>query len=112
MELETWTTQLRKGAAELALLATLSQQPASGTTLVQRLSVAPALGLADGTVYPLLARLEREGRINGQWNVPEAGGRPTKSYSLTEAGAASLAAMTSKWRDFSRQLDAVLEAPQ
>lgn len=110
MNIDNWKTQLRKGAAELAILAALARQPASGTTLVQGLAPHDALGLSEGTVYPLLARLEREGRIEGRWDLPIGSGRPTKSYCLTPDGHATLAAMTAVWTDFRKQLSTLTGA--
>jgi PadR family transcriptional regulator PadR len=107
MDIETWKTQLRKGAAELAILAALARADATGTGLVQRLAANSALGLSDGTVYPLLARLERDGRIIGRWEPEPNGARPRKLYSLTDAGRTTLGAMRTVWTDFANQLTAI-----
>lgn len=111
MNIDNWKTQLRKGTAEFVILATLAREPASGTALVQGLARHDALGLSEGTVYPLLARLEREGRISGTWDLPTGtgagAGRPTKSYRLTPDGHATLSAMRAVWTDFRTQLSSL-----
>jgi PadR family transcriptional regulator PadR len=108
MDVESWKSQLRKGAAELAALALFAQQDASGAELLDLLSTRPELGLSDGTVYPLLNRLEREGRIVGRWATPKAGGRGLKVYRLTAEGRAALKQMSALWRAFRNDLDEIV----
>lgn len=104
MTLEAWKSQLRKGTAELAVLALLDRREQSGAGLLDALGAAPEIGLSDGSVYPLLNRLEREGRIAGQWRTPKTGGRAQKIYALTEDGRRALADMRAAWAGFKEQL--------
>ncbi|MCB2097038.1 MAG: PadR family transcriptional regulator [Parvularculaceae bacterium] len=108
MDVETWKSQLRKGAAELAVLALLDTGARSGIGLLDALADRPAIGLSDGSIYPLLNRLEREGRIAGQWETPKGGGRGQKIYSLTAEGAAALRSMRSAWTGFRNDLTAIV----
>ncbi|MEL7453376.1 MAG: PadR family transcriptional regulator [Pseudomonadota bacterium] len=112
MKLESWKSQLRKGAAELALLSLLGRDALSGTELLDRMADYSKIGLSDGTIYPLLKRLEREGRIAGDWKLPTGTGRPTKHYSLTEDGRIALAQMQQTWSVFRQELTALLGDPQ
>jgi len=100
MEIERWKSQLRKGAAELAVLSLLDQAPLSGIGLLDRLRVHREVGLSDGTIYPLLSRLERDQRIKGEWELPADGGRPSKLYHLTDEGRVALSAMRQAWIGF------------
>lgn len=109
MNIDSWKSQLRKGAAELAVLALLDQTPSSGIALVKRVEPHPHIGLSGGALYPLLNRLEREGKIAGRWSS-ETVGRPEKSYAVTEDGKAWLAAMREARTLFDQDMKAILEA--
>lgn len=111
MDIETWKSQLRKGAAELAVLALLAKEVRSGTGLLDELALRPDIGLSDGSIYPLLSRMEREGRIAGEWHTPEDGGRGQKRYRLTPDGADALAHMRTAWGRFQIDLSLVLGDP-
>lgn len=108
VDLETWKSQLRKGAAELVILSLIDEREASGAELLDTLAAAPEIGLSDGAIYPLLNRLEREGRISGRWETPKGGGRGLKKYRLTAAGQAAVKKMQAAWRLFRNDLDAAL----
>ncbi len=108
MTIDKWKTQLRKGAAELVVLALLGRRPSSGVALLKRVEAFPAIGLSGGALYPLLNRLEREGKIAGDWQPREVG-RPEKAYSLTEAGQTWLAAMQAERGQFDAALKQILE---
>ena len=108
MSIDSWKSQLRKGAAELAVLGMLKKKDLSGIGLLDELSTKPEIGLSDGSVYPLLNRLEREGRIKGVWVTPKNGGHGQKLYSLTPKGRAALKSMSATWSGFKVQLTAIV----
>lgn len=108
MELESWKSQLRKGAAELAVLALLGKRELSGIGLLDELAGGPDIGLSDGSIYPLLNRLEREGRIAGQWAAPKGGGRGQKVYRLTPEGRSALREMSKAWSGFKSELSRIV----
>lgn len=108
MDVESWKSQLLKGAAELAVLSLLSRSEASGAGLLDALSARPDIGLADGAVYPLLNRLEREGRIAGRWEAPKSGGRSLKVYRVTAEGRTALRQMCAHWRGFRADIDSLI----
>lgn len=108
MDLDSWKSQLRKGAAELVILSLVGEREASGTELLDMLASSPEIGLSDGAVYPLLNRLEREGRIVGRWETPKGGGRGLKKYRLTASGQTAVRKMQTAWRLFRDDLDATL----
>ena len=76
---------------ETLLLAVLSEGPSYGYQLVQDLNArAPGLlKTGEGTIYPILHRMEREGLLKSRWQEAETG-RRRKYYSLTSAGKAQL----------------------
>lgn len=108
MDVEGWKSQLRKGAAELAVLAMLSERDRSGIGLLDGFAPLGEIGLSDGTIYPLLNRLEREGRIKGRWETPKGGGRAEKTYALTPEGRAALKAMRAAWAGFRDQMTSLV----
>ncbi len=108
MSVDHWKSQLRKGAAELAILALIAKEPQSGTGLLDTLSAYKEIGLSDGSIYPLLNRLEREGRISGKWAAPAGGGRGQKTYKITKTGKKALSDMTLAWSGFKDQLSIIV----
>jgi PadR family transcriptional regulator, regulatory protein PadR len=99
--------QLLKGVLSLLLLQLLAEQESYGYEVVQRLH---ALGLADileGTVYPALARLEREGRVSARL-VSSNSGPARKYYRPTAAGYDALATGGESWTSLAAVVNAVL----
>lgn len=101
-----WQAQLRKGAAELAVLSLLESGEKYGIELLDALSGASGLGISDGTIYPLLKRLERDGRIEARWE-PSVTGPPRKYYKLSAEGRTVLGYMKAAWSEFRVQLDRI-----
>lgn len=99
-----WTSQLRKGLVELAVLAALRRGEAYGYQLLQRINVQPGLNLHEPTVYPLLARLAREGYLATRTG-PSPHGPPRRYYRLTEAGIDRYERMLQMWRTASQSLE-------
>ena len=100
MELGAWKAQLRKGAAELAVLATLDRGETYGLELLERIHAAGGLDLSEGSIYPLLNRLQKEGKIRGRWVEDADATHPRKYYALTDDGRALLAGMLAEWTLF------------
>ena len=105
---DRWEAQLRKGAVEMAALASLWQGRLYGLEIIRFLESQSQLALAEGTIYPILNRLKVEGMLTSEWVEAEAG-HPRKYYSLTEAGRQRLRVMAEAWFDFSRGLSRLLE---
>src|SRR2546422_6819777 len=78
-------TQLRKGILELAVMGTLYSQHHYGYSLVRVLTGDGSLSLKEGTVYPILTRLHKEGLVRSEW-VESDQGPPRKYYALTANG--------------------------
>jgi PadR family transcriptional regulator, regulatory protein PadR len=108
MDLNAWKTQLRKGAAELAVLATLDRQECYGLELLELLQAAGSLELSEGSIYPLLNRLQKEGKIRGRWIEDPDAVHPRKYYSLTAVGRKLLAEMLAEWEQFQAGMRQVL----
>jgi PadR family transcriptional regulator PadR len=97
LDIDQWSTQLRKGLAELCVLAAVERLgEAYGYQLVQFLTEHDGLTLTESTVYPLLARLAREGHLSVT-STPSPSGPPRRYYRITATGRRSLAAMSQHW---------------
>jgi PadR family transcriptional regulator, regulatory protein PadR len=108
MELSAWKAQLRKGAAELAVLAALDRSESYGLELLDRLQAAGGLELSEGSIYPLLNRLQKEGKIRGRWVEDPDAIHPRKYYGLTDEGRALLAGMLAEWTQFEAGMRQIL----
>lgn len=102
--LENWRAQLRKGALELVVLASLAKGERYGLALVEDLHRALGDEVSQGTVYPLLNRLRRNGWLRFRWE-PSRGGHPRKYYSLTVDGARQLGRMLAMWEEVSQRIE-------
>src|SRR5262245_65751047 len=92
-----------RGHLDLLLLATLARTgPAHGYALITALRNGSegTFDLPEGTVYPALHRLERDGSVQSRWS--EQAGRRRRGDELTTAGHAGLAAERREWRDCAR----------
>ena len=78
-------TQLRKGILELAVMGVLYHERHYGYSLVRVLTESGSISLKEGTVYPILARLDRDGLVRSQWMQSDQG-PPRKYYELTSSG--------------------------
>lgn len=105
MDLDAWKTQLRKGAAELAVLSLLAEGEKYGIEMLDAFRARPEIGIADSTIYPLLNRMEKEGRLRSRWAPDLGAGPPRKYYQLTKDGVRALGAMGPIWRAFQAQLN-------
>lgn len=76
-----------------------------GVEILEQVTGPTGVEIADGTVYPLLNRLEREGKLRSRWVSDENASHPRKYYSLTVDGAAALRDMKEAWREFRSGLD-------
>lgn len=106
----THDPQLLKGVLTLLLLRLLAERESYGYEVVQRLRDVGLTGISEGTVYPALSRLEREGRISGRL-VASTSGPARKYYQPTPAGREALASGTASWRSLAELVDAVLANP-
>jgi len=96
-ETDNKVTQLRKGILELAVLAALYRGSHYGYSLVRSLTGSGSIEIKEGTVYPILARLAREGLVRSEW-VESNQGPPRKYYELTEAGRAACESLQAEFR--------------
>jgi transcriptional regulator len=102
--------ELLKGTTETVLLAVLSEQPLHGYELARRLRARTdgVFELGEGTLYPLLYKLEDKGLIKGKWESGD-GQRRRRVYRITARGRRNLAARTEQWQALARGMALALQ---
>ena len=104
---ESLATQMRRGTLEYCVLALLRDQPRYGFDLVRTLAQADGLITSEGTIYPLLSRLRRDGLVTTTWHESSSG-PPRRYYELTAEGRRALALFTTEWDRFTGAVDRLL----
>ena len=102
------STDLLRGHVDDLLLAILRDRAAHGYEVIERLRERSegAFDLPEGTIYPALHRLEREGLLVSEWS--EHGGRRRRTYRLSATGLEALRARAAAWRAFAHGVERVL----
>ena len=97
--------ELKRGSLELIVLHLLASGEAYGYEIVTKLTARTngAIEVTDGTLYPVLYRLERAGFVAVRWDTPERG-VPRKYYRLTEAGQIELGLLEKDWSEFAKAM--------
>ena len=111
MSHETWQEQLRRGSLDLAILLSVSPGPRYGLAIIQHLEAFTDLVVTEGTIYPILGRLTREGLLESKWVEGEAP-HPRKYYKLTRAGVKRLNDMKTEWRAFIGKIGRLIDAAE
>jgi PadR family transcriptional regulator PadR len=101
--------ELKRGSLELIVLHLLESREAYGYEIATKLASQTngALGVTDGTLYPVLYRLERAGFVAVRWETPERG-VPRKYYRLTESGRDEFARLKHEWNAFASAMAKLL----
>ena len=100
-------TELLRGVLDLCLLAVMDEGPAYGYEMTKRLRDRGLAIVGEGSIYPLLGRLERDGLVE-TYRTASNGGPPRKYYRPSSAGRVALAVGVSEWRAARNSIDAVL----
>ncbi|MBD3405973.1 MAG: PadR family transcriptional regulator [Candidatus Lokiarchaeota archaeon] len=107
-EYDRWSKEVKRGAVTLAILALLERETAYGYEVVKRLEdMTTFLALEQGTVYPLLRRLEKRDLLVSEWNYEDKT-KPKKYYRITAEGKTSLNMMKKTWADLSQEMNTIL----
>jgi PadR family transcriptional regulator PadR len=103
-------SQLLKGVLSLALLRLVAERESYGYELVVRLHDMGLPDVQDGSVYPALGRLERDGHVTSRL-VASSAGPARKYYRLSRAGYAELSHTERAWNNLVRALEPILSKP-
>jgi len=103
------TVDALRGSLDLLILKTLSLAPMHGWGIGQRVQQISrgVLELNQGSLYPALQRLEKDGLITSDWDTTD-NNRRARYYRLTAAGKRALGVELESWRRFASGLEAVL----
>ena len=96
-------TQLRRGALEYCVLALVAHEERYAVDLVRDLGEIQALVTSEGTLYPLLGKMRRDGVLEHEWEESESG-PPRKYYRVTAAGDERLTALRGYWQELTETL--------
>jgi len=96
-------TQLRKGAIEMCVLAILKRADSYTYELL-----SAHMAISEGTVYPLMRRLQDEGWVQS-YQQESAAGPARKYYRLSASGIEALVMMTQEWQEFLAEINSVLQ---
>jgi PadR family transcriptional regulator len=99
--------QLRRGALEYCVLALLERGERYGFDLVRELAEVDGMVTTEGTIYPMLARLRRDGAVETTWRESPAG-PPRRYYTLTRSGRQALKQFREEWVRFRDGVDQVV----
>ncbi len=102
MSIDQKFAPIRKGLLEFLVLRIVSGRTVYVADLLKRLA-STEFATQEGTLYPLLSRLRREGLVDYEWQESEAG-PPRKYYRLTEAGRAQLAELDQYWTQINKTI--------
>jgi DNA-binding PadR family transcriptional regulator len=98
------TQELRRGILVLAALSQLKEEK-YGYSLINSLA-EKGLDIEQGTLYPLLRRLEEQGLLDSEWNVE--GSRPRRYYQINTKGLSILKDLADEWRNLSKVMEKLL----
>ena len=108
-EVRTMERDLRRGSARVLILAMLTEKPMYGYQIAKELKRRSKgyFAFKEGTLYPALHGLEKEGLLTSRWEVVDKG-PSRKYYRLTQEGKKVLAAGAQEWATFSQRLLSIL----
>lgn len=108
---DRFAQQLKKGVLEMLVLKLICEKPAYGYELLSELKnpLRGGSALKEGTLYPILYRLEDDGMIRSQWSTGEGRTAPKKIYEATDAGQAENLRRQRVWREFDDTVNAFLQ---
>ncbi|MBB5019679.1 PadR family transcriptional regulator PadR [Chitinivorax tropicus] len=98
-------TQLKKGTLEMCVLAILDKADGYAYEIVSKL--ADGVEMSEGTIYPLMRRLQNEAWVT-TYLVESESGPPRKYYKLTDTGRKELSAMKQEWHEFLTEVNKIL----
>lgn len=96
-----------KGVLDMCLLALVAQEPSYGYEMVDKLGHNGIELVSEGSIYPLLSRLQKKGYIEGYF-VESTGGPPRKYYRIAPAGRRQLTEWAREWKKLSVGVEEVL----
>lgn len=108
---DRFSQQLKKGVLEMLVLKLICHRPTYGYELLSRLKEQSggSFSLKEGTLYPILYRLEDDGMIIAKWSQGEGRTAPKKIYEATEKGVSENIRRLSVWQEFTGTVNAFIK---
>lgn len=107
MNVDNAKSQMRKGMLEYCVLLLLRGEPSYANDIILRLKDADLI-VVEGTLYPLLTRLKKDGLLSYEWKESQQG-PPRKYYALTDAGLDWLAGLNAAWNELANTVGLLKE---
>ncbi len=109
-DITTFDKELKRGTLEMILLRLISERQMYGYELASTLEKrgGSLFRLKEGTLYPVLYRMEKAGYIEARWETLERG-VPRKYYRLTKSGGKFLDGRIVEWKEFSSAIERLME---
>ena len=101
--IDKWKSQVKKGTLSFIVLNAISRKELYGYELIEIIKETTAIEIAEGTLYPLMNRLKKEGLATSKW-IEQESGIPRKYYMLTEEGKTTLKKMQKYWADLEKSI--------
>ena len=99
-------TQFKKGVLELCVLSLLTKKDYYGYELVEKIS--KTISISEGTIYPLLRRLQKEGYLKTYFQVSREG-PSRKYYQLTKKGKEKEKELQTEWETFAEKIKKIMK---
>ena len=108
---EKYEKQMKKGVLDMLVLKLLESEPKYGYQIIQELREKSegVFLLKDGTLYPVLYRLEDDGLVVSRWSEAEGKQVPRKYYEITKNGRQAVADMETLWRHMAGGISKIME---
>jgi PadR family transcriptional regulator PadR len=103
-----WKSQVKKGTLSFIVLNVLQNNEYYGYELIENIKKQTAIEIAEGTLYPLMNRLKKEGLATSKW-VEQESGIPRKYYNLTKEGEKTLIEMREYWKDLEKSIKKIIK---
>lgn len=108
---ERYERQMKKGILEILVLKLLAEKEQYGYQLISELKIRSGeyFVLKEGTLYPILYRLEDDRLVTSEWSVPKGKEVSKKYYRITGKGRTVLEETADLWRNFSQKVNQILD---
>ncbi len=108
---EKYERQMKKGVLDMLVLKLLESEPKYGYQIIQEMKEKSGeiFLLKDGTLYPVLYRLEEDGLVVSKWREPIGRQVPRKYYQITASGKQTLGQIQARWKQISDGIKKIME---
>ena len=108
---DKYEKQMKKGVLDMLVLKMMEEEPKYGYQIIQEIreKSTQIFSLKDGTLYPILYRLEAEGFVVSEWSEAEGKQVPRKYYRITDEGQNALIQIRNVWQNISAGVEKIME---